>query len=231
MSNPLASLTEGDVVAINKPIGISSHDVIYRVRKATGIKRVGHAGTLDPLATGVLIVLVGRSATKRQREFMAQEKKYEAEITFGAISSTMDSEGEMETTATPSKLADMSGSAIEAVLPQFEGDIMQKPPAYSAIKVGGEALYKKARRGEISNADIPAREVTIDRIRLTNFTAATETAPPIAHISIECQKGVYIRSLCYDIGQKLNVGAYMSGLVRTAVGDYTLEKTIHIEPV
>lgn len=226
MNSELASLSEGDVVAINKPVGITSHDVIYRVRKATGIKRVGHAGTLDPLASGVLIVLVGRSATKRQAEFMAQAKQYETEITFGSVSDTMDAEGELTPVATLEQLGALTRDAIEATLPQFTGTILQRPPAHSAIKVGGEALYKKARRGEIDNDDIPAREVTIDAITMINFVPSVPPFPPTARLRIDCQKGVYIRSLCHDIGGVLGVGAYMSGLVRTAVGEYTLDKTI-----
>lgn len=226
MNSELASLREGDVVAINKPTGITSHDVIYRVRKATGIQRVGHAGTLDPLASGVLIVLVGRSATKRQAEFMAHPKQYEAEITFGSVSDTMDAEGTLTSMATLEQLGALTQDSIEATLPQYTGTIMQRPPAHSAIKVGGEALYKKARRGEVTNDDVPPREVTIDALELISFVPAVPPFPPTARLRIDCQKGVYIRSLCHDIGDTLGVGAYMSGLVRTAIGEYTLDKAI-----
>lgn len=228
MSKQLTDLVEGDVVAINKPFGMSSHDVIYRVRKATGIKRVGHAGTLDPLATGVLLVLVGRSATKRQAEFMDKPKQYEAELTFGSVTESRDAEGEKHQTATLEELAALDQSAIEKVLPQFTGTIQQRPPAYSAIKVDGQPLYKKAREGKITNEEIPAREVTIDSIEILSFVPVVPPFPPTVRLRINCQKGVYIRSLAHDIGQVLGVGSYMSALVRTAVGEYTLETTIDL---
>lgn len=218
-----------NIVSINKPLGITSHDVIDRVRKITGIRRTGHAGTLDPLATGVLIVLVGRENTKRQSEFMGMPKEYEAEITFGKWSATDDAEGPFTESATEEQLEALTQKNIEAVLPQFIGTIQQRPPAHSAIKVGGQALYKKARNGTITEKDIPIRTVTIDEIQLLSFTAATVGQPPKATIRVACQKGVYIRSLAHDIGAALNVGAFLSALVRTRIGDYTIDKSLTLE--
>ena len=209
---------------INKPRGVSSHDVVNAVRRISGERRVGHAGTLDPLATGVLIVLVGKDATRRQSEFMGFPKVYEAEITFGTTSATEDAEGPFTKSATFEQLHTLTEEQVRNVLPQFVGTITQQPPAHSAIKVGGEALYKKARRGEITSADTAMRTVTIDAIELIRFIPYTPPFPPTVRIRVHCQKGVYIRSLARDIGAAVGVGAYMSDLVRTAVGPYTVEQ-------
>ena len=201
-----------EVFIINKPLGITSHDVVNRVRKITHERRVGHAGTLDPLASGVLIVLVGRSATKRQNEFMGLPKEYEAEITFGYESDTDDAEGPIQ---------------------EFIGTIQQRPPRYSAIKVGGSPLYKKARRGDttLKREDIAVRSVQIDHIEILDFTPATTDHSPRLRINIQCQKGVYIRSLAYDIGKRLGVGAYLSALTRTKIGSYTLENALSLDQI
>ncbi|MFC1598246.1 tRNA pseudouridine(55) synthase TruB [Patescibacteria group bacterium] len=218
-----------NIVIIDKPKGITSHDVVDAVRKKTGERRVGHAGTLDPLATGVLIVLVGRGATKRQAEFMGLPKEYEAELMFGTTSETYDAEGPLTQTADAEQLGKLTQTDVEATLPQFIGTIQQRPPAHSAIKVGGRPLYKKARKGEVQAADIPERTVQIDSIELLSFTPATPTSPPQAHLRIACQKGVYIRSLAHDIGQLLEVGAYLSKLARTKIGPHTLATAVSLE--
>lgn len=217
------------IININKPLGITSHDVISRMRRITSIRRIGHAGTLDPLATGVLIVLIGRENTRRQDEFMGFPKEYEAEVVFGRTSHTYDAEGPLTETASSEQLSVLTREQLEEALQQFVGTIQQRPPAHSAIKVGGEALYKKARRGDITDADIPTRTITIDAIDLLEFMAATSNQPPSARIRIACQKGVYIRSLAHDWGQALGVGAYLNGLVRTRIGDYTVEDAYTLE--
>lgn len=201
-------------VLINKPKGMSSHDVVYRVRRATGIKKVGHAGTLDPLATGLLIMLVGREETKMQAQYMDGDKEYEAEITFGQVSETYDAEGPI----TPSGDAThLTRAEIEAILPQFTGTIQQRPPAHSAIKVNGQRLYKKARQGTIQDSDIPIREVRIDALEIIDFTA------PVLTLRIQCGKGTYIRSLAHDLGEVLGCGAYMSELKRTKIGSFSVD--------
>lgn len=222
-------MNEPGIVAINKPLNITSHDVIYHMRRITGIRKIGHAGTLDPLATGVLVVLIGRQNTRRQDEFMGHAKTYVAEVTFGRTSLTYDGEGPFEDSATAEEYAALTREQVEAALPQFVGTIQQRPPMHSAIKVGGEALYKKARRGEITNEDVPAREVTIDAISLLEFTPSTGDTLPTAKIQIECQKGVYIRSLSNDLGAAVGLGGYMSALVRTAVGAFTIDDAMTLE--
>jgi tRNA pseudouridine55 synthase len=213
-----------EIIVVNKPVGITSHDVVDQVRRLTGVRRVGHAGTLDPLASGVLIVLVGRAATKRQAEFMGLPKEYEAEFTFGTTSQTDDAEGPLQPQATLEQLLALSEEKLRAVLPRFVGDIEQRPPAHSAIKVAGSPLYKKARRGEVTTADLAPRRVRIDAIDLVRFIPATPPFPPTARLRIRCQKGVYIRSLARDLGEALGVGAYLSELTRTAVGPYRIEQ-------
>jgi len=206
------------IYLINKPVGPTSHDIVDRVRKITGERRVGHAGTLDPLADGLLIVLVGRENTKRQSEFLGLDKEYVAEVTFGRSSETYDGEGPF------SEGVDTSGLEEEQVadaLKKFVGEIEQTPPPHSAIKVGGERLYKKARRGEVGV--IPKRQVTIHSADLVSFTGA------VAEIKYFVSKGTYIRSLAHDLGKELAVGAYLSRLTRTKIGDHTLEDAQTLE--
>lgn len=213
-------------IVVNKPVDFTSHDVVNVVRKKIGVRKVGHSGTLDPLATGVLVILVGRAATKLQDQFMAQQKEYEAELTFGFVSETYDAEGPIAESGDASEL---TREAVEAVLPQFTGTIEQRPPAHSAIKVNGQRLYKKARKGTLDEADIPMRTVTIDAIELLDFSS--DASGVRGNIRVTCQKGVYIRSLAHDIGQALGTGAYMSGLIRTKSGPYTVEEAIALEDV
>jgi tRNA pseudouridine55 synthase len=190
------------VLLIDKPPGKTSHDIVAEVRRAVGgprkgpgVIRVGHAGTLDPFATGLLIVLTGR-ATKAQSLFMGQPKTYVTTARFGAVSTTGDTEGEItETGVLPAR---------PLVLPT--GRVRQRPPAYSAIKIGGERAYAKARRGEV--VDVPEREVTVHRFE--------EVAPD--EFLIECSSGTYVRSLVADLGD-----AYCTTLRRTAIGPFRVE--------
>lgn len=218
-----------DVVAIHKPVGMSSHDVVNRVRRITGERRVGHAGTLDPLASGVLIILIGRAATKRQAEFMLGEKVYEAEITFGHTSATDDAQGPLTSTASIEQLTALTEHAIATTLPQFTGVITQTPPAFSAIKIAGKTAYARAREGSLTQDMLAPRTVEVLNITLTSFVPGTSTAAPRACIAVHCHKGVYIRSLARDIGAALGVGAYMSALCRTRVGPFSLDKALTLE--
>lgn len=206
------------IFAVNKPVGITSHDVIYKLRRLTGIKRIGHAGTLDPLAGGVLVVAIGREYTKQLEKHVKSEKEYIAEFFLGLTSTTDDMEGEkkiVNQTLMPS-LEDIKDS-----IKQFIGKIMQTPPIYSAIKVGGKVAYKQARRGEAMKLE--PREVEIKDIEILNYEY------PVVKLKIVCGKGVYIRSLARDIGEKLKTGAYMQSLVRTRVGQFRLEEADILE--
>jgi tRNA pseudouridine55 synthase len=205
------------IIAIHKPSGITSHDVVYRVRKITGIKKVGHAGTLDPFATGVLIILIGRESTRRSDELMAGAKEYIAKVKFGASSDSYDIDGNIEQISDriPTK------EEITTALEKFQGEIEQTPPKFSAKKINGKKLYEYARKGQ--DIEIPAVKVTIDEIELLDYHY------PYAEVRVACQKGVYIRSIGHDLGQDLGVGAYLEGLVRTKVGEYTIEKALSLE--
>jgi tRNA pseudouridine55 synthase len=187
------------VLLCDKPAGITSHDVVARVRRERG-EKVGHAGTLDPFATGLLIVLVGRPATREQRRFMELPKTYRTVARLGATSTTGDPEGEIvETGRVPERLE----------LPT--GELRQRPPAYSAIKVGGERAYRRARRGE--QLEMPERLVTVHR-----FAELWRDGDRV-ELEIECSSGTYVRSLVADLGD-----AYCESLVRTAIGPFSLEE-------
>ncbi|HYH62288.1 MAG TPA: tRNA pseudouridine(55) synthase TruB [Solirubrobacterales bacterium] len=199
----------GLVVLVDKPSGPTSHDIVARVRRERGVKRVGHAGTLDPFATGLLIVLVGREATREQARFMALRKTYRVTARFGAISTTGDRDGEVtETGRVPS-----AGTKLPT------GEVRQRPPAYSAVKVGGERAYKRARRGE--ELEMPERIVTVHRFEELRREGDG------AEYEIECSSGTYVRSLIADLGD-----AYCEELRRTAIGPFTAaEASGNPEPI
>lgn len=203
------------IVAIDKPAGMTSHDVIYRVRRLTGVQRVGHAGTLDPFATGVLIVAVGRMFTKQLGQLMAQDKVYFAELQLGATSTTDDPEGEIQVT---DSVQPVEQEKIEQILPQFIGEIMQTPPIYSAIKVRGQPAHRRVRKGQ--TVELAARPVHIHSLEIVEYQW------PILRLRVHCGKGVYIRSLARDIGAALETGAYLTHLDRERVGEYTKDQAI-----
>jgi tRNA pseudouridine55 synthase len=199
---------EGAVILIDKPLEWTSFDVVNKVRNTIRVKKVGHAGTLDPLATGLLILCSGKM-TKKIDEYQAQEKEYEGELVLGKTTPSCDLETEVD------KEFDITGiteEMIRANVPQFIGLIQQTPPIYSAIKVDGVPLYKKARNGE--SVEIKPREVMISEFEIT------EIKLPVIKFRVVCSKGTYIRSLVRDFGAALNNGAYMSGLRRTRIGTF-----------
>lgn len=202
---------------VHKPVGISSFGAVARVRQQTGIRKVGHAGTLDPQAEGLMIILVGKAYTRQADSFLKLDKVYEVEATLGQTSTTGDCEGEITTTSH----AQPTLEQIKEALMQFEGEIMQTPPAYSAIKVDGQRAYKLARAGK--EVKLQPRKVTIHSIELIDYTYPKLTFR--AHVS----SGTYIRSLTEDIGSLLGTGAYMSALVRTAIGTHKLEDATHLD--
>ena len=213
----------GQMVLIDKPLGWSSFDVVKKIKHLISKKynlkklKVGHAGTLDPLATGLLIVCSGKF-TKRISEIQGQEKTYTGTITLGGTTPSYDLETEVDNNY---KTSHITKELIHQTTKQFIGEIDQKPPIFSALKRGGERLYEKARRGEeiiIESRKIFVREFNI--ISIENLTVAFE---------IKCSKGTYIRSIANDFGTALNSGGYLSRLCRTAIGDYQLSKGIDIE--
>lgn len=200
------------IIPINKLAGITSHTVVNKLRKHYGIKKIGHAGTLDPFATGVLILLVGRESTKRSQELMKQDKIYRTKLKLGYISDTYDKDGviqEYNTQKVPTRLE------IDQIIASFIGDISQIPPMYSAIKINGKKMYELARKGQ--KVDIPPRLVNIYNITVLDYTY------PYLTLDISCSSGTYIRSLGYDIGIKLGTGAYLEELERRQSGEYNIE--------
>lgn len=209
---------EEELLLIDKPAGMTSFGVVARVRRllsqrAGGKVKVGHTGTLDPFATGLMILLVGKG-TKRSNEFLKLDKVYEAEIVLGATSTTGDPEGEI--TQTTNRTDEIAKIELEAALAQFTGEIQQVPPAFSAIKINGQRAYKLARKGE--EVIMPARTVTVYGLELIEYSY------PVVRIRTHVSSGTYIRTLAEDIGQTLGVGAYCRELRRTKVGDYSIEQ-------
>lgn len=208
------------ILNINKPTGMTSHDVVAKVRKLLKQRRVGHAGTLDPAASGVLPICIGHAT--RVAEYLSESgKAYRATIIFGAVTDTYDSEGTIVRTASTENL---TCATIEAMLPAMLGQQMQVPPRFSAIKLQGQPAYKRARAGE--EVALEARPITIYQLAIINWQPSNL---PTLTLAIECSKGTYIRSLAYDLGEKLGCGAYLGALVRTRSGPFTLAESITLE--
>ena len=214
ISNPFE---EGQVLLINKPIEWTSFDVVRKIRSLIKIKKVGHAGTLDPLATGLLILCTGKF-TRRINEFMSQEKEYTGTITLGAVTPTYDLESEPKDFK---EYQQLSEKELEAITHQFTGEILQVPPAHSAIKKGGKRVYELARRGEV--VELEPRKITIREFRITGIEL------PQVHFLVVCSTGTYIRSLANDFGAAAGCGAYLSSLCRTRIGTFSLEQSMTIE--
>ena len=215
---------EAGAVLVDKPGGMSSFGVVKKVRWGLGVKKVGHAGTLDPMATGLLIVLVGREATRQQDRFMGLPKTYTGTIRLGQTTASYDAETPIE------EARDASGvtpEALEAARAAFVGEITQVPPIYSAIKKGGERLYKKARRGE--TVEVPPRHVSVYALAWTDVRASGEDGPPgtvDVDFRVESSKGFYVRSLAHDLGAALGVGGHLTALRREAIGPFSVAEAL-----
>jgi tRNA pseudouridine55 synthase len=214
---------QSGVLNIHKPAGMTSHDVVGRVRRLLKEKRVGHAGTLDPDATGVLVIAVG-NATRLLPHLPTEPKVYQAEICFGIATTTEDASGETVETADASALTE---AQLDAILPTFVGDISQTPPMYSAVHHEGKRLYDLARQG--ITVERAARIITIHALEKTSKTAFHAGNRATATLTVTCGGGTYIRTLCVDIGKALGLPAHMARLVRTAVGPYMLEEAVTLE--
>jgi len=208
---------EGQVLLIDKPLQWTSFDVIRRIRHLIKVKKVGHAGTLDPLATGLLIICTGKF-TKKINEYMAREKEYTGTFTLGAATPTYDLESKPENFRS---LENISEEKIKDATKQFLGEIMQVPPAHSAIKVEGKRVYELARRGE--EVKLEPRKVFIKEFEITGIEL------PAVHFRVLCSTGTYIRSLANDFGEALTCGAYLSNLRRTRIGEFKIEDAFSIE--
>lgn len=206
------------IFAVWKPEGPTSFDVIYRLRKLTGVKKIGHAGTLDPLASGVLVIGIGREATRRLHEAVEAEKEYLAMVRFGMESTTDDEAGEKIAVEVPKK---PTRETVEKILAKFRGKILQLPPDFSAIKIKGRRAYDLARRGE--QPKLKKRKVEVKEIKILKYRW------PFLKIRIVSGPGFYVRSLARDLGEKLKVGGYLAGLERTRVGQFKKRFSIKLE--
>jgi tRNA pseudouridine55 synthase len=215
-------VTVDGVLVIDKPAGMTSHDVVDRVRRVFATKKVGHAGTLDPDATGVLILGLGR-ATRFLMYSQAAPKRYTAVAQFGVTTSTQDASGAILSTTSA---ANVDRAAVLRAADAFVGEIDQIPPMVSAVKVGGERLYRKARRGE--EIDRPPRRVTVHELEVTSFQPGPQ---PRATLSVKCSAGTYVRTLVHDLGGQLGCGAHLSSLCRTEAGGFMLSDAVTLERV
>jgi len=220
-----ASLGPGfdGILVVAKPPGPTSHDVVALVRRLAATKRVGHGGTLDPFAAGVLPVFLGK-ATRVVEFHLGDRKEYRTTVCFGASSSTDDLEGEL----TPGEAPAPDRASVEATLPALTGTIRQRPPVYSAIKLEGRRAYAIARAG--GTVELAEREITIHRLELVSWDDS-EPDRPVATLHVECSAGTYIRALARDLGAALGSGAYLGALTRTASGPFRLEDAVPLEDV
>ena len=202
---------------VYKPKGITSHDVVARLRRVTKIKQIGHTGTLDPFAEGVLPICIGKST--RLIEYLNDDKEYLATVQLGKNTDTYDIDG----VVTEEFSTKTNETAVLNALKNFEGEISQLPPMYSAIKINGKKLYEYAREGK--TVEVEPRKVVIKSITLESFDEAQQ----VAKIRVTCSKGTYIRSIAYDLGKILNTGAYLTELVRTKAGKFYVENSVKLD--
>lgn len=206
--------TPSGILIVDKPAGMTSHDVVNAVRRIAGTRRVGHAGTLDPMATGVLLICVGQ-ATRIAEYLTASRKTYLAEVAFGRATITYDAEGDV---VAEHPTGHLTAEGLRKALATFVGSILQRAPAFSALKQDGEPLYRRARRGE--SVEPPVRAVHIYRADLVAWE------PPVAAIEVECGPGTYIRSLAHEWGLAVGSGAYLKSLRRVASGRFTIDDAV-----
>lgn len=223
-NKPANIFEEGQLLLINKPLRWTSFDAVNKIRNLIRIRKVGHAGTLDPLATGLLIICTGKF-TKKINEYMAQEKEYTGTFTLGATTPTYDLETEPEDFKPFEHLTE---AEIKAATKNFTGEIMQTPPAHSAIKVDGKRVYELARQGK--EVKLEPRKITINEFEITKILPGTPFGElPIVHFKVVCSTGTYIRSLASDLGTALGCGAYLSSLCRTRIGKFLVEDAMTID--
>lgn len=207
------------VLLVDKPQGLTSHDVVYHLRRKLQMKKIGHAGTLDPMATGLLVMLIGK-ATRISQYLISVDKVYEGEATLGVMTDSQDAEGEvMETRPVP----ELTAAQVADAMKGFLGDQYQTPPMHSAIKIDGVPLYKLARKGE-------AVEREPRFIRVSSFVLNSFASPKLT-FTLHCTKGTYVRTIAYDLGQKLGCGAHLSGLRRIGSGQFTIGQCLPLDQI
>lgn len=221
------------IYLVDKPQGVSSHDVVAYFRRQSGIKRVGHAGTLDPLATGLLIILVGREFTKQQSQFLKQDKEYLVTAQIGLETASYDLDGQILKITPWENLKHINRQLIEKKLKQWRGEIKQSVPAFSAVKVAGQKLYQRARQGQ-KIEKLPVRTVIIKTLELLAFNSDPKQKNITCQLRVACSSGTYIRSLVHDLGQSLTdqnqepVGACVKQLSRQTIGALKLEDALKL---
>jgi tRNA pseudouridine55 synthase len=207
------------VLLVDKPKGLTSHDVVYRLRRKLSMKKIGHAGTLDPMATGLLVMLIGK-ATRISQYLMSVDKAYEGEATLGVVTDSQDAEGEVLTTM---PVPELTEAQVREAIKGFLGDQYQTPPMHSAIKIDGVPLYKMARKGE--EVEREPRFIRVMAFDLLSFT------PPRLTFRLLCTKGTYVRTIAHDLGQKLGCGAHLSALRRTGSGQFDIAQCLTLEAI
>lgn len=216
MSQPTTDAPEG-ILLVDKPQGITSHDVVSKMRRVFHIKKVGHAGTLDPMATGLLLILIGK-ATKASQYLMSMDKEYTGTVRLGQITDSQDADGEM---VEERPVPELTEDDVKAQMKTFLGDQYQTPPMFSAKKINGQKLYKLARQGKTVPRE--PRVIHISRFEMTNF------ALPEVSFLVGTSKGAYVRTIAHDLGERLGCGGHLNVLRRTAVGQFRVEKSATIE--
>lgn len=205
------------LLLVDKPVGLTSHDVVDKIRRAAGTRRVGHTGTLDPAATGLLVLCLGQ-ATRLSEHLTGLDKVYEGIMRLGIVTDSYDLDGRvLEERTAP----EISVDRLQEACDRFTGIIAQVPPMVSAVKIGGERLYKKARKGEV--VDRPPREITVHEFRILSYES------PDARVYVRCTSGTYVRSLCHDVGQVIGCGAVLAALRRTHVGSFRVSDALPVQ--
>lgn len=217
------------ILLVDKAKKWTSHDVVAQVRHLSGIKTVGHAGTLDPLATGLLIVLIGKQYTKRQTQFLKMDKEYVCQAQLGVETDTYDADGQVLNQAAWSKVGQIDQKQLVKALDSLTGEIIQTVPAFSAVKVKGRKLYHLARQARVDLTTLPQRQVHIYGLKLLDFKKDEINQQLWLTIKVKCSSGTYIRSLIHDLGLKLGIGAYVKELRRTQIGPYSVADAVLID--
>ncbi len=212
---------------VDKPSGPSSHDVVSYFRRKSGIKKVGHCGTLDPIASGLLIILVGREFTRNQATYLKKDKDYQVEVLFGTETDSYDVAGKILQQKKWTEYEELSKKDLQKSIKKFKGQIDQVVPIFSAIKINGQKLYQKAKKGQI--VDLPTHQIKIKKITLKNFKKDVKKEQITCQLNVSCSSGTYIRSLVHDLGIDLGCGATVIGLRRTKIDKFNVKKAIKLE--
>ena len=226
-NDSVTEIIKPGIYLVDKPSGPSSHAIVNYFRKKSSIKRVGHCGTLDPLASGLLIILVGREYTKKQILYLKKDKEYLVEAQLGIQTDTYDQTGQITQQKTWQELQKIEKTDLIKALSLFKGEIKQTVPIFSAVKIGGQKLYQKARRGE--KVELPIRKVEIKKLILKKFKKDVKNEKITFELLVNCSSGTYVRSLIHDLGNKLVIGACVTALRRTKIDKFHVKNSLKID--